>query len=156
MWNIQGACRICYFKGIMILERETITAELLLTKLANQPIIFFAVWKTALKSWQISQLSSSLYERRHWVVKFNRIEYSENFDITVHTWIRAYICFSITLVKVRHLWKICYFVSHRYKKHCCFLSKCWLNRIFLRILKLNSLAWLTWNNKQHQYVVGCV
>ena len=47
MENTKGACGICEYKGIMILERET-TAELLLTKLAHQPLLFFFVWKTTL------------------------------------------------------------------------------------------------------------
>ena len=36
----------------------------------------------------------------------------------------------------------CYFVSVGHNKHWCFLSKRWLNSIFLRISKLNSLALL--------------
>ena len=48
MRKIQGTCCISWYKGIMTLEREINTAELLLIKLAHQPLFCFAVWKTSL------------------------------------------------------------------------------------------------------------
>ena len=49
MWKMQGACYICKYKDIMVLEQETITAELLLPKLTHQSLLSFDVWKTALR-----------------------------------------------------------------------------------------------------------
>ena len=49
----------------MILERETTTAELLLTNLAHQPVPSFTLWKTA------------------WSREINGIEYSEKLATTV-------------------------------------------------------------------------
>ena len=40
---MQGVCYIRYYKDIETLERETITVELLFTKLAHQPLLPFAV-----------------------------------------------------------------------------------------------------------------
>ena len=43
MWKIKGAFCISQYKGIMVLDRETINAELLLTKLVHQQFLSFAV-----------------------------------------------------------------------------------------------------------------
>ena len=48
MWKIQGACSTCWYKSIVILEREAITTELLLTKLAHLPLCSLAALKAAL------------------------------------------------------------------------------------------------------------
>ena len=45
---VKNTKSIFKYKGIMILEGETITAELLLTKFAYQQRISFAIWKTTL------------------------------------------------------------------------------------------------------------
>ena len=85
-------------KSIMILDRETITAELLLTKLAHKPLFSFTVEKTALShkiqwNWM---LGKALYGC--WLFCSGCIRYV---DMN-----RPYIYFSITYIRVRPPWKI--------------------------------------------------
>ena len=65
-----------------------------------------SLWNYCTQNWHICHFSPSLYEKRHLAVKFNGTACSEKLNITVDfsvlvvyivlTWIRAYICFSIT------------------------------------------------------------
>ena len=45
---MEGVYCVCWYKNIISLERETITSEPLITKLAHQPLLFFTVGKTGL------------------------------------------------------------------------------------------------------------
>ena len=98
MWTIQWACWVCEYRDIMILERETITEELLLTKLTHQPLLSLAVWKRAL-SCKI-QWNWMFEKARHdcWFFCPGCIH-----NVNMNQLI---FCFSITYIRVRLLWKI--------------------------------------------------
>ena len=49
MWKIEGACCVCLYKGIMILEQETITVELLPTKFFTPAISLYCGGKDRTK-----------------------------------------------------------------------------------------------------------
>ena len=82
----------------MILERETIAVELLLTKLAHQQLLSFTVSETA----------SS--RKIQWIYCSEKFDMTVDFSVLVAfimlTRIRAHVCFSITFVRVWPLWKI--------------------------------------------------
>ena len=118
----------------MILEREATTAELLLKKLAQQPLLFFAVWKTALR--REIQWNWMFWKARHacWFFCLGCIHYGNMNQV-------LYLLFHYVRQGTASL-EDCYFVSHVRKKHRCILSKCWLNSTFLHISKLNSVTLL--------------
>ena len=56
MWKIQKVCYICQYKGIVNLERVTITAEPLLKTMAYQPLLLR--WMNeGIKPWSIMELN---------------------------------------------------------------------------------------------------
>ena len=107
----------------MIVEWETIIAELLLIRLAHQLHLSFAVWKKALieKAWH-----------NCWFFCPGGMHYV-NMNQSLYLLFR-YLCWDTASLED------CYFVLDGHKNRRCFLIKRWLNSMFLRISKLNSLA----------------
>ena len=118
----------------MIVERETFTTDQLLTKLAHQPLLSFAVWKKALS--RGTQWNWMFGKARHDSWFFCPgcilcINMNQRLHLFFH-YLRQGTTFLVDS----------YFVSEGHQKRRCFLSKRCLNSIFLQILKLNSLALL--------------
>ena len=136
MSKIQGDCQC---KSITVLERETITANY------------------CSQNRHIKQFSPSQNERRYLAGKVRHdcwffcpgcIHYA-NMNQSL------YLLFHY-LRQVKTSLEDCYFVLEGHKKRLCFLSKCWLNNIFLRISKWDWRGCVLWSSldpKQTEMVI---
>ena len=126
----------------MILERETTTAELMLTNLAHQPLLSFTLWKTAWSpeiqwSWMFRKACHDCWFFCLVCIHFVSMNQS------------LYLFFQYLCQGAASL-ECYYFVLEGHKKRRCFLSKRRRNGIYLRVSILNSLALLINKLEQHE------
>ena len=120
------------FNSIKAIYNQKITADLLLTKLVHQPLLSFSVWKKIL----------SREIRWDWMFgkpRNDRCLFCPSCIHFVTMYQGLYLLFHYLRQGGTSLEYSCFVWDGR-KKRRCFLSKRWINCIFLRISKLNTLA----------------
>ena len=115
MWKIQGACCICQYKDIVILEREIITVELLVTKSAHQPLLSSLYESREIQwNWMLGKARHDCWFFYHGCIHYGNMNQG------------LYLLFHYLRQGTTSL-EDCYFVSDKYKKSRYFLSKRCLN-----------------------------